>query len=62
MVGAGYDEGPIVFEHDVDVLSHDTAESLFARVQTTEKSHIASDVATFIAHQAQYNETKEENT
>ncbi len=60
VVGAGYDEGPIVFEHPVDVQPGETAEALFARVQIVEKAHIAADVATFIADQAQYNENKEE--
>lgn len=60
VVGAGYDEGPVVFEHPVEVQLGETAEALFARVQLVEKAHIAADVAQFIADQAQYNESKEE--
>lgn len=56
MVGAGYDEGPTVFEHQVTVKPSETAEELFTRVQLTEKAHIAEDVAKFIAAQRQYNE------
>lgn len=51
MVSTGYDEGPVVFEHHVHVNPGETAEALFARVQQTEKAHIASDVAEFIRKQ-----------
>lgn len=55
MVAAGYDEGPTVFEHHVPVKPGETAEELFSRVQLTEKAHIASDIASFIAAQQHFN-------
>lgn len=58
VVGAEYDEGPTVSEHQVPVEPNDTAEELFARVQLTEKAHIAADVANFITAQQQYNKDK----
>lgn len=56
MVSTGYDEGPVVYEHRVRVEPDDTAETLFTRVQQTEKAHIASDVADFIRKQHGYNQ------
>lgn len=50
-----YDTGPTVAEHRVPVEADDTPESLFARVQTAEKAHIAADVAAFITAQQEYN-------
>lgn len=48
-VDAEYDGGPVLAEHRVAVEEQDTPESLFKRVQQSEKATIVSDVATFIA-------------
>ncbi|QQS18742.1 hypothetical protein IPL68_01525 [Candidatus Saccharibacteria bacterium] len=48
VVSAEYDKGPIIAENRVPVKMDDTAESLFARVQATEKAHIAADVMSFL--------------
>ncbi len=53
-VADGYDEGPVIFEHHVPIEEDDTAETLFERVQTAEKSNIAKDVAQFIVSQQQF--------
>lgn len=53
-VSSEYDTGPTVSEHRVAVLPDDTAESLFARVQSTEKAHIAADVVAFLEAQQMY--------
>ena len=52
-----YDTGPTVAEHRVVVEPDDTAETLFARVQTAEKEHIASDIMTFLTAQEEYHST-----
>jgi len=49
IVAEDYDEGPVVIEHKVAVMSDDTADSLFDRVRDTEKSYLPQDVAQFIA-------------
>lgn len=49
-----YDTGPTVVEHRLPVEPDDTPESLFARVQTAEKAHIAADIAAFITNQQHY--------
>ncbi len=59
MVSAGYDEGPILVEHPVEIVPGETAEQLFERVQKIEKAHIAADVARFIADRSDYNHRKE---
>ncbi len=56
IVSTGYDEGPVVFEHRVEVMLDETAGELFERVQQTEKAHIASDVADFVRKQRAYNQ------
>lgn len=53
-VSAEYDMGPVIAEHRVPIEPGDSAESLFARVQTIEKQHIADDVLGFIQAQQQY--------
>ena len=53
-VSAEYDTGPVVAENRVPVLPDDTAETLYARVQATEKQHIAADVMAFVDAQAEY--------
>ena len=47
-VSAGYDTGDIIAEHQVPVRQDDTPESLFARVQETEKHHLPRDIHNFI--------------
>jgi phosphoribosylglycinamide formyltransferase 1 len=48
LVSAGYDEGPIIAEHRVEVKNNDTAEDLFARVQCAEKKFLPGDIEAFI--------------
>ncbi|HWB38729.1 MAG TPA: formyltransferase family protein, partial [Candidatus Saccharimonadales bacterium] len=40
LISDGYDEGPIVAEYKVPVEPNDTAETLFERVQASEKAHL----------------------
>lgn len=47
-VDAEYDGGPVVAEHRVEVLPNDTPETLFARVQDSERATLASDIGTFL--------------
>ncbi len=56
VVSAKYDQGPTVAEHRVPVAPGDTAETLFDRVQTAEKAHIAHDVMNFVQAQQKYQE------
>lgn len=49
-----YDEGPVIAEHKVAVEPGDTAESLFRRVQLTEKRYLPGDVAEFVRGRQQY--------
>lgn len=55
VVADGYDDGPVIAEHKVPVESGDTAESLFARVQASEKKHLPHDIGAFIAGRREYN-------
>lgn len=48
LTAAEYDEGPIIAEHKVPVEPGDSAESLFARVQATEKQYLPGDIESFI--------------
>jgi phosphoribosylglycinamide formyltransferase-1 len=48
VVSEEYDSGPIIAEHKVMVEPGDSAENLFARVQTTEKQYLPEDIQTFI--------------
>lgn len=53
-VSEEYDAGPIIAEHKVEVLPEDTAESLFARVQTAEKQYLPKDIEDFIKARRAY--------
>lgn len=60
VVSEKYDDGPIIAEHKVPVEPDDTAESLFARVQATEKQYLPGDIEAFIkARQAYIMKEKE---
>ena len=48
VVSEEYDAGPIIAEHKVPVEPGDTAETLFARVQSVEKKFLPKDVEDFI--------------
>lgn len=50
-VAAGVDKGPVIAEHRVRVLSDDTPEKLFARVQRIEKAHLPLDLDAFLKAQ-----------
>jgi len=54
VVSENYDEGPIIAEHKVPVEPGDTAESLFARVQTVEKKYLPGDIDDFIKARQAY--------
>lgn len=55
VVADGYDDGPIIAEHKVSIEPGDTADSLFARVQASEKKHLPRDVEDFITARREYN-------
>jgi len=55
IVSEDYDDGPIIAEHKVPVEPDDTAESLFARVQATEKQYLPHDIEDFIRARRAYN-------
>lgn len=59
VVAEEYDEGPIIAEHRVPVEPDDTAETLFARVQATEKQYLPGDIEAFISARRAYNKDKE---
>ena len=60
IVAEDYDDGPILFEHQVPVEPNDTPETLFARVQAAEKEHLPKDIEAFIrARWAYHNGMKE---
>ncbi len=54
VVSEDYDAGPIIAEHKVPVEPGDTAESLFARVQTVEKQYVPRDTEDFIKARQAY--------
>lgn len=54
IVAEDYDDGPVVAEHKVKVLPDDTPETLFARVQQTEKQHIPYELEAFITARQRY--------
>ncbi len=54
IVNDSYDDGPVVAEHLVEILDDDTPESLFERVKTSEKDHLAEDINNFILEQKKY--------
>ncbi|MGH7193493.1 MAG: formyltransferase family protein [Candidatus Saccharimonadales bacterium] len=55
VVADGYDDGPVIAEHKVPVEPGDTAASLFARVQASEKKHLPGDIEDFITARREYN-------
>lgn len=59
IVSDNYDDGPTVAENTLHVLANDTPESLFARVQVAEKTHIGPDIHRFIVGRYEYNHRKE---
>ena len=54
VVSENYDEGPTVFENRVAVLPDDTAESLFERVQVTEKQNLPGNIDAFLKARRNY--------
>lgn len=54
VVSENYDEGPTVFENRVAVLPDDTAESLFGRVQATEKQNLPGNIDAFLKARRNY--------
>lgn len=54
LVSEQYDDGPIIAEHKVPVEPGDTAETLFARVQATEKKYLPRDIEDFIKARLAY--------
>ncbi|MFI5270465.1 MAG: formyltransferase family protein [Candidatus Saccharimonadales bacterium] len=56
VVGMEYDDGPIITEHKVAVEPGDTSESLFARVQESEKKYLPKDIEDFILARLAYNQ------
>lgn len=57
LVSEEYDDGPIIAEHRVEVQPGDTAESLFARVQTIEKQCVPLDIEAFVIGRKAYNDS-----
>ena len=56
VVAAEYDTGPIIAEHKVPVEPNDNVETLFARVQETEKKYLPKDIEDFIRARMAYNQ------
>lgn len=56
VVADGYDDGPVIAEHQVPVEPNDSAETLFARVQKVEKQYLPGDIQAFIEARRAYNE------
>lgn len=54
VVAEEYDACPVVSEHRVKVEPGDTAESLFERVQKTEKEFLPGDIEQFIINRREY--------
>ena len=54
VVSEGYDEGPVIAEHKVTVSPDDTADTLFAKVQDTEKKYLPEDIDNFIKKRIEY--------
>jgi len=61
VVSEKYDDGPIIAEHKVPVEPGDTAEKLFARVQTVEKKYLPGDIEDFIKARQAYIMKEKEN-
>lgn len=55
VVANGYDDGPVIAEHEVPVEPGDTADTLFARVQKVEKQYLPGDIEAFIKARRAYN-------
>jgi phosphoribosylglycinamide formyltransferase 1 len=55
LVSEEYDDGPIIAEHKVPVHPDDNAETLFARVQQTEKRFLPRDIENFINARMAFN-------
>lgn len=53
-VSEEYDAGPVIAEHKVEVMTDDTPESLFARVQAIEKQYLPKDIEDFIKARRAY--------
>lgn len=60
LVSEEYDDGPVIAEHKVPVEPGDTAESLFARVQTVEKKYLPQDIEDFIKASQAYKTSDKE--
>lgn len=58
-VDGEYDDGPIVSQHSVKIMSNDTPEILFDRVKHSEKKYLAVDLQNFISKQIEYNKSNE---
>ena len=54
VVSEGYDEGPVVAEHEVPVEPNDTPETLFERVKASERKYLPHDLADFIGKRRQF--------
>lgn len=54
VISEEYDDGPIIAEHKVATEPGDTADSLFARVQATEKQFLPHDLELFIIARREY--------
>jgi phosphoribosylglycinamide formyltransferase-1 len=54
VVADDYDDGPVIAEHKVAVEPGDSADSLFARVQASEKKHLPHDIEAFITARREY--------
>jgi phosphoribosylglycinamide formyltransferase-1 len=55
VVAKEYDAGPVITEHKVPVEPGDTSETLFARVQATEKKYLPRDLEDFVLARMAYN-------
>lgn len=54
VVSEDYDEGPEIAVHEVEVLPHDTPETLFERVKISHNQTLPRDLADFIAKRREY--------
>ncbi len=54
VVSENYDEGPLVAEHEVEVMPDDTADSLMERVKGSEKKFLPDDIENFIKERQQW--------
>jgi len=58
VVAEDYDDGPIIAQHSLEIQPHETAEQLFARVQTLEKAVLPADLKDFMLKRTAYLEGK----